>query len=50
MSPQDHALYRQLADEIDEAEDRKAIEQALLDRLRRQRAALLREKMIEGEE
>ncbi len=49
MSPQDMALYRQLADEIDELEVRKAEVQVTIDKKRRERSALLREKMTEVE-
>jgi hypothetical protein len=49
MSPQDHAMYRKLADELEELEVRKADIQATIDKLRKRRAALLREKMTEVE-
>ena len=49
MSPQDTALYKQLADEIDELEERKAAIQAVIDKKRMERRELLREKMTEEE-
>jgi hypothetical protein len=50
VSPQDHALYCRLADEIDELEGEKARVQELIDKLRKQRRELLRKKMTEDGE